>query len=84
MPRLMSAAFSCPSVVPARIKLSQNLRLVRSVDDGEFEIEHLALALRAALEHAVLANTAGADMERHGRDRAVRESNRSHGDGASV
>jgi hypothetical protein len=36
--------------------------LVRSIDDGEHGVEHLAVAFCAALEHAILADTAGAKV----------------------
>src|SRR5262249_13760263 len=46
---------------------------VRSIDDDIFDIEHLAAAVLAALEHAVLAHTTGARVHCDCRGRAVRD-----------
>src|SRR5215831_7447995 len=47
--------------------------LAGSVDDGELEVEPFAVALSAALVHAILANAASADVHRNGRDCALRD-----------
>src|SRR5262249_41228644 len=46
---------------------------VRSVENGEFEIEHLALTTRTTLVHPILADAAGADVGGNGRNRSVRD-----------
>jgi hypothetical protein len=43
-----------------------------SVDNDEFEIEHLAIAFGRPLEQPVLARVAGTDSHRDGCDRTVR------------
>src|SRR5262249_31286769 len=47
--------------------------LKRSINDGELDIEHLATAVPAALEQAVLAGVARADVESDGGDRPLRD-----------
>ena len=46
---------------------------VGAVDDDELAVQHLAVAVLGALEHAVLAGTAGADAHLHAGDRAGRD-----------
>ena len=45
---------------------------VGAVDEHELAVQHLAVALLGALEHAVLAGTAGADAHQHAGERAGR------------
>src|SRR5262249_34665841 len=47
--------------------------LVRSISEGDHGVEHLAAAILAALEHAVLTDTARIDVQDTGRDRALRD-----------
>src|SRR5262249_57847327 len=52
--------------------LEQLAPLIRAVSDGELADEHFAAAVLRTREHAVLADTAGADVQRERRDGAVR------------
>src|SRR5262249_39019576 len=45
--------------------------LIEPVENGEGEVEHLAFTIGAALEQAVLADTAGFNVSGDGRDRVV-------------
>src|SRR5262245_45635460 len=58
---------------------------VRPISDDELAIEHLGIASAGALEHAILADPAGADVEDEGRDRPVRDELQvAHGRGVGV
>src|SRR5262249_14276624 len=45
---------------------------VRAIENNEFALEHLGVAIRRPLEHLVFAHPAGADVHLHGGDGAVR------------